>query len=53
MGQMRGQGGRVAVGRCGIPTKVVTLWAASVTVTRDCETLTADPCPKFLLADVS
>ena len=37
----------------GVPTKVVTLCAERVTVTRDCETLTAEPWPRFLLADVS
>jgi hypothetical protein len=37
----------------GIPTNVVTLCALSVTLTRDCETLTAEPWPRLLLADVS
>jgi len=37
----------------GVPTKVVTLCAFSDTVTRDCDTLTADPAPRFLLAEVS
>jgi len=37
----------------GVPTNVVTLCEVSVTVTRDCETLTAEPWPRLLLADVS
>jgi hypothetical protein len=37
----------------GIPAKVVTLCALSVTVTRDCETVTAEPFPRLWLADVS
>ena len=37
----------------GVPTNVVTLWALSVTVTRDCETVTAEPWPRLWLAEVS
>jgi len=43
----------VAANFYGMPTKVVTLWASSVTVTRDCATVTAAPWPRLLLDDVS